>query len=244
MGFLNNPFIDQVEYRRQLEAACPGDPELLRAWLEGDWAVARGAYFASVLDEQRNAITPWDKIPTHHHLPWERYLAHDFGSSAPSVTYIVAVSPGATVNDQYFPSDSLVLVDELASNEPGRLNKGLGWTVPKLADAIKEMCDRWEVDAYGVPDDAIFAQARHSHGSISGWATMPRLLQDAGKPDVPGLSVARHCAYFWATVPYLARDRRRVEDVDPRGPDHVVHVVRYGCLRWHSDPTVVRISGI
>ena len=34
------------QYRKQLEASCPSDPELLRAWLEGDWAVARGAYFA------------------------------------------------------------------------------------------------------------------------------------------------------------------------------------------------------
>jgi hypothetical protein len=262
--FLDNPFIDQAEYRRQLEAACPSDPELLRAWLEGDWAVARGAYFASVLDEQRNAVAAWDAIPTYHSLPWETYLAHDFGSSAPSVTYVVAVSPGATVNGQYFPRDSLVLVDELASNEPGNLTKGLGWTVPKLADAVKEMCQRWDVDAYGVADDAIFAQAGHSRGSISdefrlagvrfrpakkhdrisGWATMRRLLQDAGKPDVPGLFVARHCAYFWATVPYLARDPRRVEDVDSRGPDHAADAVRYGCLRAMRGPTLVQISGI
>ena len=32
---------------------------------------------------------------------------------------------------------------------------------------------------------------------------MRRLLQAAGKPDVPGLFIARHCEYFWATVPYL-----------------------------------------
>jgi len=43
--------------------------------------VARGAYFASVLDEDRNAIEPWTAIPAG----WESYLAHDFGSSAPSV---------------------------------------------------------------------------------------------------------------------------------------------------------------
>jgi len=31
--FLDNPFIDREEYRSQLEASCPTDPELLRAWL-------------------------------------------------------------------------------------------------------------------------------------------------------------------------------------------------------------------
>ena len=34
--FLDNPFIDQDEYRAQLESSCPSDPELLRAWLSGD----------------------------------------------------------------------------------------------------------------------------------------------------------------------------------------------------------------
>jgi hypothetical protein len=32
-------------------------------------------------------------------------------------------------------------------------------------------------------------------------------------------------------VPYLARDQKRVEDVDSSGPDHAADAVRYGCLR-------------
>src|SRR5690606_26270481 len=48
--FAGNHFIDREQYAEQLEAACPDDPELLRAWIDGDWAVNRGAYFAGVLD--------------------------------------------------------------------------------------------------------------------------------------------------------------------------------------------------
>lgn len=59
---------------------------------------------------------------------------------------------------------------------------------------------------------------------------MRRLLNDAGKPDRPGLYVSRRCTYFWATVPYLARDPRRPDDVDTRGPDHAADAVRYACL--------------
>lgn len=33
---MGNEFIDRDQYRDQLEGACPDDPELLRAWLEGD----------------------------------------------------------------------------------------------------------------------------------------------------------------------------------------------------------------
>jgi hypothetical protein len=252
--YIDNPFIDQDAYRRQLEASCPSDPALLKSWILGDWSVARGAYFAAVLDESRNAVARWPEIPRHRGARWPTYLAHDFGSSAPSVTYIVARSPGATGPDgKWYARGSLVLIDELATNEPGNVSKGMGYTVPVLAEHLKEMCARWKVPPDGCADDAIFAKSGHGAGSISdefraagvyfypakkndrisGWQTMRRLLQDAGKPDVPGLYVARHCEYFWATVPYLGRDPRRVEDVDSRGPDHAADAVRYGCL-WES----------
>jgi hypothetical protein len=263
--FLDNPFIDQGAYRRQLGASCPSDPELLRAWLEGDWSVARGAYFAAVLDESRNAVARWPEIPKHRGERWRTYLCHDFGSSAPSVTYIVARSPGAKGPDEkFYARDSLVLVDELATNEPGNVSKGMGYTVPVLSEHIKEFCAGWKVRPDGVADDAIFAKGGHERGSISdefraagvdfypakkadrisGWQVMRRLLQDAGKPDVPGLYIARHCEYFWQTVPYLGRDPRRIEDVDSRGPDHSADAVRYGCLRESQALMRVALTGM
>lgn len=259
--FLDNPFIDQDAYRAQLGASCPSDPELLRAWLDGDWTIARGAYFAAVLDEKRNAVERWKAVPTK----WRTYLAHDFGSSAPSATYLVAKSPGATGPDKrFYPRGSLVLLDELATNEPGNLSKGMGYTVPVLAERIREFCAGWKVRPEGVADDAIFAQGGHERGSIAdefsaagvsfipakkadrvtGWNIMRRLLQDAGKPDVPGLYIARHCEYFWATVPYLGRDPRKVEDLDSRGPDHAADAVRYGCLRESQEVQRIAFSGI
>lgn len=259
--FLDNPFIDQDAYRAQLGASCPSDPELLRAWLDGDWTIARGAYFAAVLDEKRNAVERWKAVPAR----WRTYLAHDFGSSAPSATYLVAKSPGATGPDKrFYPRGSLVLLDELATNEPGNLSKGMGYTVPVLAERIREFCAGWKVRPEGVADDAIFAQGGHERGSIAdefaaagvsfipakkadrvtGWNIMRRLLQDAGKPDVPGLYVARHCEYFWATVPYLGRDPRKVEDLDSRGPDHAADAVRYGCLRESQEVQRFALSGL
>lgn len=243
----DNPLIDGEQYADQLRAACPEDPELLRAWLAGDWAVARGAYFASCLDESRVAVDPWPAIPPG----WETFLAHDFGSTAPSVTYVCAQSPGAEYMERFYPRDSIVLVDELAAHRRDNLSLGLGWTAAVTAEAIVEMCQRWKIRAEGVADDACFAKAGHSTGSIadefarggvwfwpakkadriSGWQTMRRLLADAGRPDVPGLYVSRLCSYFWATVPYLARDQKRVEDVDSSGPDHGADAVRYACMR-------------
>lgn len=245
--FDGNTMIDREQYRDQLESACPDDPELLRAWVDGDWTVSRGAFFAAVLDEGRNAVDNWREIPDD----WDTYLTHDFGSAAPSVTYIVAQSPGDFHEGKFYPRGSLVLVDELAAVRRDNLNMGLGWTANTTAEAIREMCERWNVPPQGVADDASFGRSGYSSGSIadefaragvrfqpakkadriSGWQTMRRLLADAGKPDRPGLYVTRGCEYFWSTVPYLARDQKRVEDVDSSGPDHAADAVRYGCLR-------------
>ena len=73
---------------------------------------------------------------------------------------------------------------------------------------------------------------------ITGWQKMRRMLADAGKPDVPGLYVSRTCEYFWATVPYLARDQKRVEDCDTSGPDHGADACRYGLMRQRLRHTV------
>ena len=254
--YLDNPFIDQAQYADQLTSACPEDPELLRAWLTGDWTVARGAYFGGCLDEARNAIPHWQKLPEDQDA-WDCYLAHDFGSTAPSVTYLCAQSPGAAHEGRFYPRGSIVLVDELAAVRRDNLSMGLGWTAATTAEAIRELCAKWAVPAEGVADDACFARTGHgatiadefARGGVrfqpakkadrvSGWQLLRRLLADAGKPDVPGLYVSRACAYFWATVPYLARDQKRVEDVDSSGPDHAADAARYACLRLRRESVI------
>jgi terminase large subunit-like protein len=246
----DNCFIDQQEYAAQLASACASDGELLRAWELGDWAVARGAYFAGVLEESRVAVGPFTEAPAG----WRTWLAHDFGSSAPSVTLLMAESPGQELAGRYYPRGSIVVLDELAAYRRDNLNMGLGWTAATTAEAIRsELCDRWRVSPVGCADDSIFARTGSSAGSIadefarcgvrfeparkgdrlSGWERMKRMLADAGKPDVPGLYISRSCAYWWATVPYLARDQRRVEDVDSSGPDHAADACRYGLLYEH-----------
>ncbi|MEX0681269.1 MAG: terminase family protein [Balneolales bacterium] len=266
--YTDNPFIDHTEYHNQLEASCPSDPELLRAWLKGDWSVARGAFFASVIEESRNAIDPIESIPEYltetSQKKWDHWLAHDYGSSAPSVTYIMIESPGAELNGTYYPKDSILIVDELATADPVALNEGLGYTVPHLAEHIKKMCDEWDISARGVADDAIFSQHGSWSGSIadefkregvyfkkakkadrkSGWEIMRRMLQDAGKPDKPGLYIARNCEYFWSTVPYLGRDPRHAEDLDTRAPDHGADACRYGLLHRRNESLMPMILDI
>jgi hypothetical protein len=260
--FEDNPFIDQSEYKKQLEASLSTDKELLKAWLYGDWTVARGAYFGSVLDEQ-NTIGPVDELPikqVYHSFRapeyerrdqfWDHWLAFDYGSSAPSVCYLMLQSPGAELDGRYYPKDSIIIVDELATNDPNDLNKGLEYTIPHQADLIKELCDRWDIKPRGVADDACFSKLRASNSIAdefrregiyfkkarkgsrkTGWEKMRTLLDDAGKPDRPGLYISRTCKYFWATVPYLGRDKRDPEDLDTTEADHGADACRYGIGR-------------
>jgi len=276
--YMDNDFIDRERYAKNLMAACATDPELGKAWLNGDWSIIRGAYFANVLDEHRNMVEPWGKLPTGYGVersteflthgeiisrdPWRVTLAHDFGVTAPSVTYICAESPGAKGPDGvHYPRGSIILVDEDACVHPDDSNQGMGLTIPDQASRILAMCERWGCRPEGSADDAIFnktgSQAgsiadefkragvrfhrAHKGGRISGWQRMRRLLADAGKPDVPGLYVSRKCSYWWETVPALPRDPRNPEDVDSSAPDHAADACRYG-LAWQ--PPVVGNTGI
>lgn len=274
--YRDNKFIDQDAYLLELRAACQNDEELLRAWVEGDWGVVRGAFFASVLSFDRVAVDPFPEdffsviATTRRKLRkncpnapaelldnyvggrWATFLSHDHGVAAPSVCYLVAQSPGAFGPcGRYYTKGSLVLVDELATTTPGSNTRGTGATVPDVAESIKGMCRRWGVSPSGVADDAIWGRTGHAVGSIAdefgrcgvsfqraqkglrvgGWERMRRMLADAGSPDKPGLYVSTSCRYWWATVPYLARDPRNPDDVDSNGPDHGADATRYALTR-------------
>ena len=107
---------------------------------------------------------------------------------------------------QFAYRNSLILMDEVATARRDNLNRGLGWTAVITAEAVKGLCSRWDIQPYGVADDACFARSGASRGSIAdefarggvyfqpakktgritGWQKMKRMLADAGKPDKPG----------------------------------------------------------
>lgn len=181
--YRDNPYIDRDRYARNLMAACATDPELGRAWLDGDWSVLRGAYFSNVIDESRNMVEPWPCLPVTAGPPigapgywhratradrWQVYLAHDFGVAAPSVTYLCVESPGGEAPDgRFYPRGSVILVAEDAVVHPDDDNAGLGLTVPDQASRILSLCAEWGARPNGVADDAIFNKTGGQAGSIA-----------------------------------------------------------------------------
>lgn len=241
--YRDNAFIDCDRYEKNLLASCSTDPELGRSWLNGDWSIIRGAYFAHVLDESRNMIEPWSCLPPrsahknnpqslykHNHAmveSWRFFLSHDYGVSAPSVTLLCARSGGARHEGRYYPRGSIILVDEYVSCHNDDLTKGLGMTVPELSSRIKGMCGDWNVRPSGVADDAIFA----NHGSQAG--TIADEFRKAG--------VYFSKARKGGRVAGWERMRRMLQDAGSGDPDKPGLYISRACRYWWSTvPTLPR----
>jgi len=237
----DNPHIDQEEYLKNLKEACGNDEELFKAWDTGDWNIARGAYFAGALEESvhmlPNSRWPVQKLTS----AWHPYVAMDWGAGAPCITYICAESPGV----MGFPKGSLILCDELAICDKNDLNEGLRWPPSKLADAVKQICERWNCppegvgdDAYGIEDSLLLTLQEHGiylnkpkKERIAGWSKMRNMLVAAKeRKGKPGLWISERCKYFWETVPFLQRDESYPEDLVTDGPDHGADAARYGVM--------------
>lgn len=92
-----------AEYIANLQMA--GSPNLVRAWLEGDWSVIEGAFFPEWSNE-KHVIPPF-AIPSH----WLRFRSMDWGSASP-----FSVGWWAVVSDDYQIGDSCIIRQHSSQN--------------------------------------------------------------------------------------------------------------------------------
>jgi hypothetical protein len=250
---IDNPHIDQADYRRKLAAACGNDKDLLRAWLDNDWAINRGAFFAGVIDEKVHMLGR--DFPFDITRRWLPRLALDWGMSAPAVCLYGGTCPGDV---RGITKGTIVIFDEISTHASDDLNRGEDWPVGKLAEAITEKCAEWNMHREGVvddarglsgPDDTLIKMFRQEWGinftkpvkgsRVGGWATIRGLLSNVTENNgQPGLLISERCQYLWQTLPHLQRDPRRLEDLDTKGPDHGADALRYFI---NSEPRIMRV---
>jgi hypothetical protein len=217
-----------------------GSPELVRAWLEGDWDVVEGAFFECWRAEN-HVIEPF-AIPDY----WLKFRAFDWGSSAPFSVGWWAVSDGLEVDDRVYPKGALIRYREwYGASAP---NVGLKLTNERIAQGIIDRED--ETITYSVADPSIFAvQGGPSiaeqmakagilwrkadnrrvgpRGAMSGWAEMrSRMIGD----DNPMIYCFKTCVDSIRTIPSLPHDVRRPEDIDSSSEDHAADEWRYACM--------------
>lgn len=212
---------EDPDYEARLEEV--GDPELVRAWKEGDWNAIVGAYFG------RN----WSKVELidSFEIPpeWPVFAGLDYGEVHPT-----ACLWGAQDYD-----DNLILFNEYydvrdsASQHAEAITasaKDYPFTTAKYS---RNICDpnffvRRRVNEAAVNSAAdAFAEMgmrlqRGNNNRINGW----RLVNDAmskGKVKI----FKEWCPNLIRTLPKLPRDAKRPEDVDTRAEDHLADALRY-----------------
>lgn len=229
-----------------------GSPELVRAWLEGDWNVIAGAFFPE-FSMERHVVAPVD-LPEH----WLRFRACDWGSAKPFSVGWYAVSEGELPQ---FPRGAMVKYREWYGMAEGQPNVGLKLTAEDVADGIVDRDDRIDGKPYefkypfSVIDPSAYAenggpsiaermlvrsQKRVAwreadnkrvakHGAIGGWDQLRARLKgdEDGRPMLYFFST---CTHTIRTLPALQHDPSRAEDVDSDGEDHAPDETRYACM--------------
>ena len=220
-----------------------GSPQLVRAWLEGDWNVIEGAFFSEF--GKRHVIEPFE-IPEH----WTRFISMDWGSAAPFSVGWYAVSDGST---EGIEKGCLVKYREwYGTREPGS-NVGLKLTAEEVGQGIVERMNLPEerLDDAVLDPSAFARDGGPSHaeriyeasgnvisfrradnkrvsrkGAMGGWDNLRARL----KPEPPMILFFSTCTETIRTIPMMQHDVQRPEDVDSDGEDHAADETRYACM--------------
>jgi hypothetical protein len=219
-----------------------GSPNLVRAWLEGDWSVIEGAYFPE-FSMAKHVLQPFE-IPAH----WARIRAMDWGSAKPFCVLWLAVSDGSI---EAIPRGALVVYREWYGWN-GEPNVGCKMTAGAVGDGIRKIegfdTNHREPMSDEVLDPAAFSEdggpslAERMNlnfrradnkrvakgGAMGGWDQLRERLN--GVDGVPMLYLFSTCTHTIRTLPALQHDPHKAEDVDTEAEDHAPDALRYGCM--------------
>lgn len=243
------------EYVANLQLS--GSPELVRAWLEGDWDVIAGAYFPE-FSRGRHVLEPVE-FPA----AWRRFTATDWGSARPFWTgWFVVVQQEmrvltATGAPMTLLPGALVCYREWYGEDPQRPGQNLGLKLPVEAWAAGVLKrSRGEDIAYDTVDTSMFDE--DGGPSLAERAMKVKLkdkklrLRQADKKRLPGWNQVRYrlvgeygmdnappmlfflmgCDDAIRTLAALQHDdvESKFEDADTDGEDHPPDGIRYGCM--------------
>lgn len=229
-----------------------GSPQLVQAWLEGNWDVVEGAFFPE-FSRERHVITPF-RVPGH----WIRFRSGDWGSARPfSFGWWAVVQDAFEHDGRLIPRGALIRYREWYGAKPGFTNEGLKMTAEEVAKGIvaretDENTGKREYVAYGVLDPGAFAVVsgpsigetlgrgkahfrRADNIRVSrdrrmgGWDQLRGRLKgdDDGNAMIFFFST---CRDLIRTLPMMIHDINNPEDLDTDLEDHAVDECRYGVM--------------
>ena len=232
-----NPHIS-ADYVIELEQK----PQALReALLEGKWNAFDGQAFPEFTDDPAHygdglythVIRPF-AIPYH----WPRFVSFDHGYTRPFSFGVWAVDEEGRV----------YRYKELYGCVPGEANTGVMLAPGEIAQALAQLLESEFEDGLrpmGIADPAIWDRSRgmsveeQIRKVFSGVifhkgdnTRLPGKMQlherlKFGEDGRPMLYVFENCRDFIRTVPSLVYDKKKPEDIDTAGEDHIYDETRY-----------------
>ena len=233
---------DNPHIAKDYEIELRQKPKKLReALLDGKWDAFSGQAFPEFADEPEHYKDgSWTHVIEPFKIPfnWTRYVSFDHGYSRP-------FSFGAWAID---PDGRAYRYKELYGCVAGEPNVGLMLSPSDIGAMLADFLDeefREGIRPTGIADPAIWDQSRGESveeqirksfsGVIFRKGDNTRLagkmqLHERLKFDEDGkpmLYVFNTCRDFIRTIPALAYDDKKVEDIDTAGEDHIYDETRY-----------------
>lgn len=259
-GWRENPFLDP-KYIAVLKSVK--DPNMRKAWDEGDWNIVAGGPLDDLWDHQIHVIDRFIIPET-----WRVDCAYDWGSSQPAAYGVFAEANGeaATLPNGHLwcpPPGTLIQIGEVyVANELGT-NTGLRWSsktqaltfIAYNAELRREGWINGPVLS-GPADNSIrnnidsdndtiekkfndcglyFEPSDKSPGSrVIGLELVRDRLHASRIKEGPGLYFMRNCKASIQTIPAVPRDPKKINDVDTKSEDHAFDMLRYRVLAGNS----------
>lgn len=238
------------QYRSRVIAATYGNEALRKAWIEGDWNIVAGAFFNCW--SQQLILRPCE-LPAW----WTRFVSGDWGSAKPFSFgwWAIAGDDFWTPDNAFIPKGALIRYREYYGCADPIKNPNVGLKLPaeSVGGRIVQL-EAGETIGYRVLDPAAFSSdggpsiaerlytgsagalafrradnARVGRlGAMGGWDQMrSRMLGQDGRPMIFCFETCRDSI---RTIPILAHDENRVEDVNSEMEDHAADEWRYACM--------------
>lgn len=235
----DNPYLDQEQYRRQLQAM---DPVLRRALLNGDWDIIEGVRFSQWRADV-HVIDPSQLPISALHGP--KCVAVDYGFSAPfAALWLCKLHDGLVVvyREEYATELTATQQAQLITSRETEHEVGLGrhravvmdpamW---RRNDAVAHKSLDPNLPPVGSPAhdyQKVLGQVpvKAVNARVHGWSLLDEKLRVRGD-GLPRLLVYNTCRDLIRTLPSLPRDKKDVEDVDTKAEDHLADALRYGLM--------------
>lgn len=251
----DNPYIDE-DYAERLMGM--GDPDVVAAYLAGDWSIVEGAALPSL--SRKHHVIPG----TYFCKSWPIYRAYDYGYSAPYFVAFYMVATGESDNPKFNPPKGSIIIHTIiygADKNEGGLKEDVQITGRKIKNH-ESLYYPWRKVLPGPADNSIFdseqgpsiadsigvkfEKSDKTAGSrILGLAEIRRLLFNSifHRNEEPGLYFSSLALELFNQLRVLPVDDKNIEDVDTSANDHGYDVVRYIALHRNKSVSLLPVNG-